>query len=218
MTQQYVYGALNRLEEAVNQAGKAAKYQYNGLGHRVGKLEGSLPAARMEQMEKHLNPQSRIHMEIGNQRQISYTIDLTREYLPRLGQFTGLDVIPEKIETPFKSNRYRYCYNNPTKWIDLDGKQAEDVQYIAAVYLVNQEGAYGQGHAALLLLKDNGNSEFYSYAGEANIGAFTFGSEGYLSTHVDTCGNPQDINTELFFKNGGVRADSVRRRVRTRGS
>ena len=78
--QQYVYGALNRLEEAVDQAGKAAKYQYNGLGHRVGKLEGSLPAARMEQMEKHLNPQSRIDLEIGNQRQISYTIDLTREY------------------------------------------------------------------------------------------------------------------------------------------
>ena len=75
-----MYGALNRLEEAVDQAGKAAKYQYNGLGHRVGKLEGSLPAARMEQMEKHLNPQSRIHMELGNQRQISYTIDLTREY------------------------------------------------------------------------------------------------------------------------------------------
>ena len=75
-----MYGALNRLEEAVDQAGKAAKYQYNGLGHRVGKLEGSLPAARMEQMEKHLNPQSRIDMEIGNQRQISYTIDLTREY------------------------------------------------------------------------------------------------------------------------------------------
>ena len=64
----------------MDRAGKAAKYQYNGLGHRVGKLEGSLPAARMEQMEKYLNPQSRIDMEIGNQRQISYTIDLTREY------------------------------------------------------------------------------------------------------------------------------------------
>ena len=33
--------ALNRLEEAVDQAEKAAKYQYNGLGHRGGKLEGS---------------------------------------------------------------------------------------------------------------------------------------------------------------------------------
>ena len=76
MTQQYVYGALNRLEEAVNQAGKAAKYQYNGLGHRVGKLEGSLPAARTEQMEEHLNPQSRIkaETEIGNWSRISYTI------------------------------------------------------------------------------------------------------------------------------------------------
>ena len=82
MTQQYVYGALNRLEEAVNQAGKAAKYQYNGLGHRIGKLEGSLPAARTEQMEEHLNPQSRIkaETEIGNWSRISYTIDLTREY------------------------------------------------------------------------------------------------------------------------------------------
>nr|WP_294495155.1 hypothetical protein [uncultured Mediterraneibacter sp.] len=46
---------------------KAAKYQYNGLGHRGRKLEGSLPAARMEQLEKYLNPRSRIHMEIGNQ-------------------------------------------------------------------------------------------------------------------------------------------------------
>nr|WP_143449655.1 RHS repeat protein [Lachnoclostridium sp. An76] len=76
MTQQYVYGALNRLEEAVNGAGKAAKYQYNGLGHRVGKAEGRLPA---DQTGK-LDPQSRIDREIGNLTQIRYTIDLTREY------------------------------------------------------------------------------------------------------------------------------------------
>ena len=62
--QQYVHGALNR-------------------------LDGSLPAARMEQMEKHLNLQSRIDMEIGNQRQIGYTIDLTREYYNLLERSEG---------------------------------------------------------------------------------------------------------------------------------
>ena len=91
-----MYGALNRLEEAADQAGKAAKYQYNGLGHRVGKLEGSLPVARMEQMEKHLNPQSRIDMEIGNQNRIRYTIDLTREYHNLLERSEG-----DRIQTYF---------------------------------------------------------------------------------------------------------------------
>ena len=73
---QYVYGALNRLEEAVNSAGQTVKYQYHGLGHRVGKQEGTLSK---EQIDR-LNPQSQIHVEIGNLKQIGYTIDLTREY------------------------------------------------------------------------------------------------------------------------------------------
>ncbi|OUN32465.1 hypothetical protein B5G27_15605 [Lachnoclostridium sp. An76] len=92
MTQQYVYGALNRLEEAVNGAGKAAKYQYNGLGHRVGKAEGRLPA---DQTGK-LDPQSRIDREIGNLTQIHYTIDLTREYHNLLEKTEG-----EKRQTYF---------------------------------------------------------------------------------------------------------------------
>ena len=92
MIQQYVYGALNRLEEAVNGAGKAAKYQYNGLGHRVGKAEGRLPA---DQTGK-LDPQSRIDREIGNWNQIRYTIDLTREYHNLLEKTEG-----EKRQTYF---------------------------------------------------------------------------------------------------------------------
>ena len=73
---QYVYGAINRLEEAVDAAGKQARYQYNGLGHRVGKQEGILSKEKLEK----LDPQSRIGMEIGNSRQITYTLDLTRQY------------------------------------------------------------------------------------------------------------------------------------------
>ena len=73
---QYVYGAMNRLEEAVDAAGKQARYQYNGLGHRVGKQEGVLPKEKLEKLE----PQRRVGMEIGNSRQITYTLDLTRQY------------------------------------------------------------------------------------------------------------------------------------------
>ena len=56
---QYVYGVMNRLEEAVDVTGKQARYQYNGLGHRVGKQETD-----------NLEPTKRI----------SYLIDLTKEY------------------------------------------------------------------------------------------------------------------------------------------
>ena len=62
----------------MNGAGKAAKYQYNGLGHRVGKLEGTLSRGKLEG----LDPRNGIkaETEIGNWNQIRYTIDLTREY------------------------------------------------------------------------------------------------------------------------------------------
>ena len=49
----YTYGALNRLEQAVNGNGEAAAYEYNGLGHRVG---------------------------VDSETKIRYTIDLTRGY------------------------------------------------------------------------------------------------------------------------------------------
>ena len=56
---QYVYGAINRLEQAVNGSGAKANYLYNGLGHRVGKQE----TENQEPMKR-----------------ISYLIDLTKEY------------------------------------------------------------------------------------------------------------------------------------------
>lgn len=73
---QYVYGVMNRLEEAVDVTGKQARYQYNGLGHRVGKQEGVLPKDKLEK----LDPQRRVGMEIGNSRQITYILNLTRQY------------------------------------------------------------------------------------------------------------------------------------------
>ena len=60
LANQYLYGALNRLEKAVNGEGIEASYQYNGLGYRTGKsIRESLP---------------------DPEKQVRYTIDLTRQY------------------------------------------------------------------------------------------------------------------------------------------
>lgn len=56
----YTYGTLNRLEKAENAQGQISKYQYNGLGYRVGK---SVHGANQEPLA-----------------QIKYIIDVTNEY------------------------------------------------------------------------------------------------------------------------------------------
>ena len=56
----YIYGALNRLEEALNRNGERARYDYNGLGFRVGKEVQNIS---QEPLKK-----------------IQYTLDLTRSY------------------------------------------------------------------------------------------------------------------------------------------
>ena len=38
----YRYNTLNRLEMAVGQPGKTARYEYNGLGHQTGWQEGNV--------------------------------------------------------------------------------------------------------------------------------------------------------------------------------
>ena len=63
---QYTYGANNRLEQAINGNGQMSTYQYNGLGHRVGKNIGTEPLQNVEIPDP--------------EKQIRYTIDLTRGY------------------------------------------------------------------------------------------------------------------------------------------
>ena len=156
MTRQYVYGALNRLEEAVNQAGKTAKYQYNGLGHRVGRQEGSIPK---EQLER-LDPQNRIkaETEIGNWNRISYTIDLTREYHNLLERSEG-----DSIQTyywdgnvaSYEENGQRSYYlqdelGSPLRIEDATGRTRESYGY----------GAFGED-----LYGNQGELQPFGYTG-----------------------------------------------------
>ena len=154
MTQQYVYGALNRLEEAVNGAGKAAKYQYNGLGHRVGKAEGRLPA---DQTGK-LDPQSRIDREIGNLTQIHYTIDLTREYHNLLEKTEG-----EKRQT--------YFWDGNVSSYEENGRQSYYLQdeLGSPIRIEDETGAvresYGYGAFGEDLYGNQGEMQPFGYTG-----------------------------------------------------
>ena len=86
----YLYGALNRLEQAVNGKGEAATYTYNGLGHRVGKMTGAMEGmAGMQDKAGNgilkgtdvMDPLSRLKEQtIRPETKIEYTIDLTRQY------------------------------------------------------------------------------------------------------------------------------------------
>ena len=90
----YVYGALNRLEQAVNAKGETALYTYNGLGHRVGKTTGTLPTLSTQPTtntrqtpDQNQNPLQGIPLpdplsllesqDIHPEKKIQYTIDLT---------------------------------------------------------------------------------------------------------------------------------------------
>ncbi len=138
-----------------------------------------------------------------------------RRYDAGAGRFVSEDVVKGHMASPYMLNSYTYCWNRPLEHVDLDGRIPEEIvgeensDYVAAVYLVNESGALGQGHAALLLMQDNGNAEFYSYAGKVTPKAFTLGSEGYLSTHVDSFGVPSTISIEDFINNSGAYADNV---------
>ena len=143
-----------------------------------------------------------------------------REYRPDIGRFTAEDVIKGSVIRPEKFNQYKYCLNNPFKYVDLNGMEEE---YTAVIYLLNEGtgtgetdngplgkgGAFGQGHAALLLVKDDGTGDFFSYAGAAKINAVLDGSEGYLSVHTDQDGNMIDVNVDEFLESGELLTDRV---------
>ncbi len=90
---QYLYGALNRLERAVTGKGEAVAYTYNGLGHRVGKTSGTaalqtdIAAQQVTELPQILqrisvtDPMNQMKEQtLHPETRIRYTIDLTRGY------------------------------------------------------------------------------------------------------------------------------------------
>ena len=195
MEKQYVYGAINRLEEAVDAAGKQARYQYNGLGHRIGKQEGVLPKEKLEK----LDPQSRIGMEIGNSRQITYTLDLTRQYynlLERTEENRSQRYFWDGNVAAYEENGERNYYlqdelGSPLRIEDESGFTRETYGY----------GAFGEdlyGNQGVLQVfgytgyqRDNVAGTYYAQAREYQAEVGRFVSEDFVG---GVTGHPYSIN------------------------
>ena len=192
---QYVYGAINRLEEAVDAAGKQARYQYNGLGHRIGKQEGVLPKEKLEK----LDPQSRIGMEIGNSRQITNTLDLTRQYynlLERTEENRSQRYFWDGNVAAYEENGERNYYlqdelGSPLRIEDESGFTRETYGY----------GAFGEdlyGNQGVLQVfgytgyqRDNVAGTYYAQAREYQAEVGRFVSEDFVG---GVTGHPYSIN------------------------
>ena len=81
---------------------------------------------------------------------------------------------------PFSLNQYGYCLRNPLTLIDCNGKtvreHAEDdilqnkngSPYVGVFYLNIESGAFGNGHAAMMLLRSDDTGDLYSFIGDDN--------------------------------------------------
>ena len=171
----YVYGALNRLEQAVNAKGETALYTYNGLGHRVGKTTGTLPTLSTQPTtntrqtpDQNQNPLQGIPLpdplsllesqDIHPEKKIQYTIDLTRGYHNLL----------QKEED---GNTQSYLWDGNVTGLREDGQQSYYLQdeLGSPIRLANQNGelqdSYGYDEFGQDLYGNQGTMQPFGYTG-----------------------------------------------------
>ena len=214
---QYVYGAMNRLEEAVDAAGKQARYQYNGLGHRVGKQEGVLPKEKLEK----LDPQRRVGMEIGNSRQITYTLDLTRQYynlLERTEESQSQRYFWDGNVAAYEENGERNYYlqdelGSPIRIEDSAGTIKESYGYGAFGEDLYQNHGEMQPFGYTGYQRDEIAGTYYAQAREYLAESGRFNSEDpirYKTNYYVYCSNnPLNFIDTLGLKENACNNDSV---------
>ena len=132
-----------------------------------------------------------------------------KEYQPGSGRFVAEDMIKGDRAALVTLNQYGYCWGNPYKYIDINGKEPEDYEY---VYYVNNPSAAGSfDHTAFLLVRENGMAEYYSYStvsGEYLGKIFDSPAdkkeyEGRFFTNISG-GEPSDVDIDDFIEKGSV--------------
>lgn len=144
---QYVYGAINRLESALNLHEGSAKYMYDGLGHRVGKEEYTEPVL----------PEIDIPEP---DRKINYLVDITKEYHNLLEKETvGSDeketfIWDGNVAGRIKGEKYDYYLKDELgstiRFVDEEG---------------NIEDSYGYDEFGNDIYCNQGDSQPFGYTG-----------------------------------------------------
>lgn len=149
-----------------------------------------------------------------------------REYVADSGRFVGEDWIKGDISYPTSLNQYGYCFGNPLVLVDYDGKRPKvslanpsnatprrrqnaenDVlqnenraPYVGVFYLNIESGAFGNGHAAMMLLRSDDTADLYSFVGDAHRPSTILG--GYNDANVNYAYGV-DVGSVLKVKKDG---------------
>ncbi|MBP5325832.1 MAG: hypothetical protein J6Y86_10130 [Pseudobutyrivibrio sp.] len=177
-----------------------------------------------------------------------------RYYDAEAGRFVSEDKVRGYKAKPDSINHYLYCWNRPANLVDLNGLSAVDAvifnnsnvssgcladtvsfegnsnndDYVGAVYLLNEDGALGAGHAAIALVKENGRMDVFSIGGEPNVDISIYNNTvngvqmgtptimvndvsitGYLGTHVNRNGEEQDMSYRYLIENSAITHDTI---------
>jgi len=177
-----------------------------------------------------------------------------RYYDAEVGRFVSEDKVRGYKAKPDSINHYLYCWNRPANLVDLNGLSAVDAviyntsnvssgcladtvsfegnsnndDYVGAVYLLNEDGALGAGHAAIALVKENGRMDVFSIGGEPNVDISIYNNTvngvqmgtptimvndvsitGYLGTHVNRNGEEQDMSYRYLIENSAITHDTI---------
>ena len=147
----YLYDYKGSTTAIVDNNGKILNaYTYSAYGKVLGSIEN------IENSYKYLGKygvitDSDAHLYIR-----------ARYYSPELGRFTQTDILKGNIKNPLSLNRYRYTDGNPIGFVDING-------YLA-MFLVDDNGALGLGHAAVAIQnRETGGWDLYSWGPDSRL-------------------------------------------------
>ena len=195
----YTYDGRSSVSAVIGSYGDfRASYWYDGLGNVKSQTHGY---GAFGSGKKYYGYNAESYNPVtGNQNLRARQVNIRRQ------RFLTEDTYLGNNKDLLSLNRYIYARNNPLIYVDPSG-----YDYIGAMYLNSKRGAgfsiggigIGAGHAAILLIDDKGQGEFYSYAarnnGLSDQWQAVLGSPGYLSTVVDNNGDNATIDVNVFF-------------------
>ncbi|MBE5827334.1 MAG: RHS repeat protein [Butyrivibrio sp.] len=96
---------------------------------------------------------------------------------------------------------------------DVNNKSDGDAEYVGVVYLLARDGAAGQGHAAIALVKNDGMADVYSIDANPSYNpVIGLHLDGYFGTNIGANGEPESIDFNEYLRTGNLPHDSAMHR------